>query len=228
MPWKPSLNWTSPIKMWSSPPTGVDTERYHSLPDPAAARATLGLKQVTTVSYTGHFYTGRGVDILFELARAFPQVQFLWIGGRESELTPVREQLAASALANVVLTGFINNQRLPLYQAASEVLLMPYERSIAGSSGGNSADICSPMKMFEYMAAGRLILTSDLPVIHEVLDEATAVFCPPEDSAAWIHALEAALADPAMLHEKGQAARALMNRYTIQARQENILRAFTA
>jgi glycosyltransferase involved in cell wall biosynthesis len=209
-------------------PNGVDTERYQNLPEPAAAREQLGLKQVTTVSYTGHFYAGRGVDILFELARAFPLVQFLWIGGRESELTQVREQLAESALANVVLTGFINNQRLPLYQAASDVLLMPYERSIAGSSGGNSADICSPMKMFEYMAAGRLILTSDLPVIHEVLDEATAVFCPPEDSAAWIHALDEALENPGMLQAKGQAARALMNRYTIQARQENILRAFTA
>ena len=31
---------------------------------------------------------------------------------------------------------------------------MPYGRSIAGSSGGNSADIGSPMKLFDYLAAG--------------------------------------------------------------------------
>lgn len=208
-------------------PNGVDVERYQNLPRPAEARKQLGLPEVTTVSYTGHFYAGRGVDVLFALAQAFPWVQFLWIGGRESELTAVRQQLADTGLTNVILTGFIDNRRLPLYQAASEVLLMPYERSIAGSSGGNSADICSPMKMFEYMAAGRLILTSDLPVIREVLDDASACFCPPEDPDAWVRSLGEALADPAFIHEHGLAARQLMNRYTIQQRQHNILRAFS-
>ena len=33
------------------------------------------------------------------------------------------------------------------------------------------------MKMFEYMAAGRAIVSSDLPVIREVLNERNAVFC---------------------------------------------------
>ena len=186
------------------------------------------LIRYTTVSYTGHFYAGRGVDVLFELATAFPHVQFLWIGGRESELVAVKGRLAEEGLANVVLTGFIDNQHLPLYQAASEILLMPYEKSIAGSSGGNSADICSPMKMFEYMAAGRLILTSDLPVIHEVLDEETACFCPPEDAAAWIRLLGWVLEDPELIRAKGLAARTRMDQYTIQQRQQNILRAFTS
>ena len=84
------------------------------------------------------------------------------------------------------MTGFIENSKLPLYQAACDILLMPYENAIAGSSGGNSVDICSPMKMFEYMAVGRAIISSDLPVIHEVLDNETAFFCPPEDSSAWV------------------------------------------
>ena len=83
------------------------------------------------------------------------------------------------------------NQRIPLYQAAADVLLMPYEQSITGSSGGNTVDICSPMKMFEYMAAGRAILSSDLPVLHEVLNVSNAVFCPPppEGDEAWKSAL---------------------------------------
>ena len=67
-------------------------------------------------------------------------------------------------------------RKLRLYQAACDILLMPYEKAIAGSSGGNSVDICSPMKMFEYMAAGRAIISSDLPVIHEMLDEGRLCF----------------------------------------------------
>ena len=92
-------------------------------------------------------------------------------------------------LDNVTLTGFVPNRHIPLYQAAGEILLMPYERSVTVSGGGNTADICSPMKMFEYMAAGRAILSSDLAVLHEVLDETSAVFCPPENSQAWVSAL---------------------------------------
>ena len=53
---------------------------------------------------------------------------------------------------------------------------MPYGKTIAGSSGGNIADVSSPMKMFEYMASGRVILTSDLPVLREVLNVNNAAF----------------------------------------------------
>ena len=79
-------------------------------------------------------------------------------------------------MTNIQLTGFVDNQRLPFYQMAAEILLMPYGKTISGSSGGNIADVSSPMKMFEYMASGRVILTSDLPVLREVLNENNAVF----------------------------------------------------
>jgi glycosyltransferase involved in cell wall biosynthesis len=74
---------------------------------------------------------------------------------------------------------------------------MPYERVITGSSGGNSAAYASPMKMFEYMACKRAILSSDLLVIREVLNETNAVLCAPEDVAGWTGALTALLGDEA-------------------------------
>ncbi len=111
-------------------PNGVDTERFEQLPDRQTARSQLNLEEQFTVSYTGHFYAGRGLDVLFALAEAFPLVHFLWIGGRDQELTPVRSKLDIRKLTNVMLTGFIENKSLPLYQAASDVLLMPYERRL--------------------------------------------------------------------------------------------------
>ena len=178
-------------------PNGIDLERFANLPDPAEARRQLGLPEKPTAGYTGHLYAGRGTALLTELARRLPEVQFLWAGGREAEVQAWQARLKAEGLINVHLTGFIENRQLPLYQAAAEVLLMPYERAISGSSGGNSAGYASPMKMFEYMACGRAILTSDLPVIREVLNETNAVLCPPEDSTAWTEALSALLADEA-------------------------------
>lgn len=204
-------------------PNGADLDRYEALPDAAALRQELGLPPGLLVAYTGHFYAGRGAELLFQLAQRFPQVHFLWAGGRPEELHIWQARLEAAGVRNVLLTGFIENRRLPRYQAAADILLMPYERAIAGSSGGDSAEICSPMKMFDYLAARRAILSSDLPVLHEVLNESNAVFCPPEDVDAWQQALAALLADAGRRWQLGQQARRDAQRYTWRGRAERAL-----
>jgi glycosyltransferase involved in cell wall biosynthesis len=174
-------------------PDGVDLERYTALPDPVKARAQLALPESLTVLCTGHLYPGRGVGMFLFLAGKFPTTSFIWVGGRPEDVSTWRQH--AADLPNVIFTGFVPNERIPLYQSCADVLLMPYERTIATSSGGNTADICSPMKMFEYMAAGRAILTSDLPVLHEVLNDEIAIFCPPDEEGAWEKALAGLLSD---------------------------------
>jgi glycosyltransferase involved in cell wall biosynthesis len=205
-------------------PNGVDLARYQGLPSSQEARRKLLLREAPTVGYTGHFYAGRGVDLLFSIARAFPDCLHLWIGGREEELAPLRARLAAENLPQVTLTGFIPNDQLAMYQAASDILLMPYERAIAGSSGGNSADICSPMKMFEYLAVGRAIVSSDLPVIHEVLDESCAIFCQPEDPAGWVAAIRRLLDDMTLRLRLSEKALRVSRALGVDARQQRILR----
>lgn len=207
-------------------PDGVDLERYMDLPAPAEARRRLNLPEGLTAVYTGHFYAGRGMEVLLALARANPQVRFLWVGGRQPDVEAWRERLAAAGVCNVTLTGFVANASLALYQAAGEILLMPYASRIATSSGGNTADFCSPMKLFEYMAAGRAILSSDLPVLREVIDENTAAFVPPDDAEAWQAAFAALAADPARCARLGAAARAAVGQYSWLRRAENALAAF--
>ena len=205
-------------------PNGVELERYASLPDPATARGTLRLPDALTVMCTGHLYAGRGTDLFLNLARKFPAASFIWVGGRPDDVATWR--LRAAQLSNVTFTGFVPNERIPLYQSSADILLMPYERVITGSSGGNSAEICSPMKMFEYMAAGRAILTSDLPVLHEVLDEETAVFCAPEDSEAWEKTLGELLADENRRQRLGRCASKAVLLYTWQERARRSLEGF--
>jgi glycosyltransferase involved in cell wall biosynthesis len=207
-------------------PDGVDLERYAALPDPETARAQLGLPPGLTVACTGHLYAGRGADLFLGLAAVFPQANFLWVGGRPADVEAWRQRASAAGLERVTFTGFVPNVRIPLYQAAAEVLLMPYGRSITASSGGNTADFCSPMKMFEYMAAGGAILTSDLPVLREVLDESCAVFCPPEDAAAWSSALGRLIADPGRRQALGQRARSLAAKYDWVERARRSLQGF--
>ena len=199
-------------------PNGVDLEQYADLLSPPQARRILGLAERVTVLCAGHLYAGRGLDLFFGMAEAFPQASFVWVGGHGKDVQAAENRVRQQELNNVTFTGFINNSRLPCYQAAADILLMPYGRTIAGSGGGNSADICSPMKMFDYLAAGRAILSSDLPVIREVLDERSALFAQPENLPDWCSALARLLAEPDLRRSFGDQARLTAQHYTWKAR----------
>jgi glycosyltransferase involved in cell wall biosynthesis len=205
-------------------PDGVDLERYSSLPNAEPARRLLGLPAASTVLCTGHLYAGRGADLFLNLAATFPLTSFVWVGGRPADVETWKGRSAG--LANVTFTGFVPNERIPLYQSAADVLLMPYQLTVATSSGGNTAEIASPMKMFEYMAAGRAILSSDLPVLHEVLDGTMAVFCPPDDAGAWESALGGLLNDENQRKALGQRARAAVEQYSWARRAQRVLEGF--
>jgi glycosyltransferase involved in cell wall biosynthesis len=208
-------------------PNGVELERFDSLPDPVTARSQLNLRQAPTVMCTGHLYTGRGAELFVALARAIPNAHFVWVGGRPEDIEFWRQRVDANKIYNVTFVGFIPNGSLPMYQAAADILLMPYSSSIMGSSGtADSAAVASPMKMFEYMATGRAIASSYLPVIREVLNEKNAVFCKPDDIASWKFALERLLSDENLRDQLGQQARQDAQRYTWVARAQRIMNGF--
>jgi glycosyltransferase involved in cell wall biosynthesis len=209
-------------------PNGVEAGRFENLPAPVDARRTLGLYEAPTVVCTGHLYPGRGMGLFIELAAApaLRDVRFVWAGGRPEDVTDWKTR--AQGLPNVTFAGFVPNAQLPLYQAAADVLLMPYSREIGISSGsGHSAQVSSPMKMFEYLATGRAILASDLPVFHEVLNETNAVFCPAEDVPAWQQALQTLLFDsPARKDALAQQAARDAHKYLWTERARRILDGF--
>ncbi|MCA2002012.1 MAG: glycosyltransferase, partial [Chloroflexi bacterium] len=204
-------------------PNGVELEKYASLPSPAEARRLLNLKEGLTVGFTGHIYPGRGADLLFELARRLPQVNFLWVGGTPELVDFWRGKLTDARMTNVTMTGFVKHEVIPLYQAAADLLLMPYSRSISASSGQDIAEVINPMKMFEYMASGRAILSADLPSIRETLNEGNAVLCEPEEIDKWRLEIESLLADEPRRLALGAQARRDVEELTWVKREERIL-----
>jgi glycosyltransferase involved in cell wall biosynthesis len=204
-------------------PNGVDLATYEGLPGPEEARRRLNLFSGLTAGFTGHIYPGRGAELLFELARQMPQLNFLWVGGTPDLVESWRARLQEAGLTNVTMTGFLEHRQIPLYQAASDILLMPYGRSIGASSGQDIAEVINPMKMFEYMAAGRAIVSADLPSIREVLNENNAVLCEPESLPAWKSAIESLLLDERRRLGLGRQARRVAERSTWTAREQRIL-----
>jgi glycosyltransferase involved in cell wall biosynthesis len=213
---------------WMIAPDGVDLERYEALPKPAEARWILDLSDQMTAAYSGGFYQGRGLETLLELARSFPQIQFLWIGGTTDQVEGWKSRLDSENIHNIVLTGFVANDKLPLFQAAADILLMPYGRQFSGSSGGNIAAVSSPMKMFEYMATARAILTSDIPVLREVLNESNASFYIPEDLEDLKHQFRVLLSDQDKQNKLAENARKDVEAFEWKTRMRKIMRVFNS
>ena len=108
--------------------------------------------------------------------------------------------------------------------ARLDVMLAPYQRRVAiyGNSGDTSRWM-SPLKIFEYMAARKPMIASDMPVLREVLDDSNAILVDPEDVDAWQNALTS-LRDPERREQLGtKAHQDFVAYYTWRARADRVL-----
>lgn len=170
---------------------GIDLERFKDNLLPTKARTALNLPDKYTIVYSGHLYKGRGIDMIASLAQFFPDIQFLIIGGNDRDIFQRRLEFDKLNLPNLTLIGFIPNSDLPAYLYCANILIMPHESAVIASSGAEISRYMSPLKMFEYLACGRPLIASDLPVLREVLNDTNSVLCDPSDITSWVTAINA-------------------------------------
>jgi glycosyltransferase involved in cell wall biosynthesis len=182
-----------------------------------------GRPAVPQLGYVGHLYPGKGMEIVAALAAALPDCDLHVVGGTERDLAAWHARCAGQA--NLHLHGFVPHARVPAFLARFDLLLAPPQPSVASAAGREIGRWMSPLKVFEYMAAGKPILASDIPALREILrDGETALLLPPGEPAAWAAALRGLLRDPGRGAALGAAARAaFLAEYTWDARAARIL-----
>lgn len=139
------------------------------------------------VGYAGSLLPGKGAGLVVELARRLPHVDFHLFGGDADATRRLREQ---DAHGNLFAHGQIEHRHVAACLQRLHVGLLPARRRVVISSGADIGAWMSPLKLFEYMACGLAIVSSDLPVIREVLvDEENALLAPPGDVERWCDAI---------------------------------------
>ena len=143
---------------------GFDLETYKkSIPTPKA-RTILNLDpNKKIVVYTGSLYKNRGIENIIALAKKFTDVEFIVIGGPQDKKIYYENIINFENIENVKFTGRIDHNDVPTYLFAADVLLMIWTNKVP------TINYCSPLKMFEYMASGKLIVGHGFPTIKEVL-----------------------------------------------------------
>jgi len=161
--------------------------------------------------------------MLIDASLRFKDLVFLVVGGRDVDndryVTISRERGAD----NFLIKGFVPHTEVPKYLKASDVLVIPYSSDVTIKGGTKAAEFTSPMKLFEYMAAGRPIISSTLPTITEVLeDEKTASLFEAGNLDSFCKKLDLVLTNPDYSKKLSENALSEVLNYTWEARVKKI------
>ena len=123
--------------------------------------------------------------------------------------------------ADVLFTGEIPAHEVPSALTACDILCMPFPDLPHYRTN------MSPLKMFEYMAAKRPVVASDLPTLRDVLSEETAFFFVPGNVGALADALRFVAVHPDDAAQRAERAHLLVASHTWVERMRRILSAAT-
>ena len=197
-------------------------ERLAVIPDGARLpdTAPAPLPQQPVVGYAGHLYAWKGVEVLLRALAQLPPARGLIIGGPEEEPDLGRLRALASELGvqdRVTFAGLAAPADVAKRLAEARVLVLPNPPSAI------STRYTSPLKLFEYMAARRPIVASDLPAIREVLtDGENALLVAAGDPTALASAIRRVLEDDALAMRLADAAYRDAANYTWARRAERL------
>ena len=116
-----------------------------------------------TALYTGALHKGEDVDSLSPLFNSFPEWDFIFIGGKEAEVKVYSKRY--SSFKNVKFLGRMSHSDVLNYQFSADVLLFPLTKT------NKLWKYTSPLKLFEYMKAGKPIVGSNIGSVSEILDQ---------------------------------------------------------
>jgi glycosyltransferase involved in cell wall biosynthesis len=152
--------------------------------------------ETPVVGYAGHLYAWKGVDVLLDAIARLPQARGLIVGGHEAEpdLARLREHARRLGIDHrVEFTGHVAPRAVESQLARAGILVLPNRPTAI------STRFTSPLKLFEYMAAGRAIVASDLPAIREVLhDGENGLLVEAGNAGALAEAVRRLSSDPAL------------------------------
>jgi glycosyltransferase involved in cell wall biosynthesis len=139
------------------------------------------------VVYSGGLYKFKGVDLLLEVAKEMPHVQFAFAGGNDSQLSAYRQLMREKQVNNAIFLGYIQHEQLPSLLQAANILAHPH-------LSGQAATFTSPLKFFEYLASGTPIVATEIPPLIEFkASNIVAQWCETDSVSAYIYALKQAL-----------------------------------
>ena len=192
-------------------PSGVDKSKYQ--------QTTFNKNKIRkTIMYVGNLYPDRGVNNFVLAAKNIPGHDFVVIGGNKSEADDLIKNFNLSN-KNLSFIQHQSHSELSQYYAKSDILILPDTAKNVWRKL-----YVSPNKLFEYMAACKPIVASDLPSIKEVVtDKHSALLFTPDDPKDLTEKINKLVNNAKLSNLLSHNAFNLVDNYTWKTKAKNML-----
>lgn len=187
------------------PSAQVQEWHFASPPDHASARAVALLRneleiapEAPVILYSGTMEHYQGLPHLIAaipmVTAAHPQAVFVLVGGDQDDHEAIRKDAGAESMRSLRLVPRQPRERISVFLSLASVL-------VSTRAYGNNL----PLKTFDYLAAGRPIVATDIPPHRAFLSDELALLVPP-GTAPLAAGINRVLDDPALARQLGEAA----------------------
>lgn len=130
-------------------------------------KASLGFKKgQLVIGFLGSLHLWHGVEsmkkVVMEILNEFENVRFLFVGQGGAQAKEFQQSLEEKYKNRVVFTGTVSHEKAKDYIQIFDIALAPYPLV--------QLFYFSPMKLFEYMAAGKAVIAADIGQISQVIN----------------------------------------------------------
>jgi glycosyltransferase involved in cell wall biosynthesis len=179
-------------------------------------------KKLTKISkfvYTGSFTKGKGVDTIIKIAKLLPHKKFYLYGNK-------KKFLLNKPSHNVFIHDHVKYKYIPKILSKADVLLMPYEQRVFYNQylSDDIGKFHSPLKMFEYLASGKLLISSNQKVLKEILnDKINCLMVKKNNFNSWLKCIRYAETNQERINKIIKFAKQDSKKYSWEIRIKNIL-----
>jgi len=197
-------------------PDGVDIE-YFSMRDGTRIRHEYNLGKMKIILYTGTLGKPRGLSVLIEAfalaRRKIKNIKLLMLGTGSDEENLRRLCIQLGIEDDVIFVGQVPQSEVPDYIAAADIGVSPLQPN-------SFLQVCSPIKLFEYMALARPVIANrEIFEQKEVIEESGAGILVTFAADAFADAIVELLEHPEESAEMGKKGR----RWVIKNRSYGVL-----
>ncbi len=193
-------------------PNGIDPTQFRPDIDVSSIKTKYRLEDSIVILFSGHLEEWAGLSLLYNLAARLEQSDeraVILIVGAGDAMTELFDKLASNNLGHmIVYAGLHPFEDMPAFTAASDIALCIFPDSKVSHAA-------SPLKLFEYMAAGKAIVATKVAGTAEVLSDETGILVPPGRIDLFSEAVVDLCKDKELRKKLGQGARNLaVSRYS--------------
>jgi len=214
---------SEPLRRWVLDVSGADPAKVHVVPNgvdvarfgPPSHRT--GPEEAVTFGFVGTLKPWHGLDVLVDaLPLVDPAVRWRLLVVGDGPERAMLEERSSGVAGEVELVGAADPGAVPALLRRVDVAVAPYP---------GSATYFSPLKLYEYLAAGLAVVATDVPPVTGVIEHGrTGLVVRPDDPAALAAGLSELAADPRRRRVLGRRGRALVeHRHTWDAVVRTIL-----